>query len=117
MRLLKLTPHGLDHTRLLTGGTSPLCLHLRNHTGIAARNQITSAYMSLSGLINVVIWSVIRCPSYQSKTESVCLKEVSEMWFKEVFAEGDNEVPHLILIYMNLKHDTRQFSAKQVALL
>lgn len=34
------------------------------------------------------------------------------MWFKEVFAEGDNEVPRLILIYMNLKHDTRQFSAK-----
>lgn len=116
MRLLKLTPHGLDHTRLLTGGTSPLCLHLQNHTGIAARNQITSAYMSLSGLINVVIWSVSRCPSYQSKTESARLKEVSEMWFKEVFAEGD-KVPHLILIYMNLKHDTRQFSAKQVALL
>lgn len=33
------------------------------------------------------------------------------MWFKEVFAEGD-KVPRLILIYMNLKHDTRQFSAK-----
>ena len=51
MRLFKLTPHGLNHTRLLTGGTSPHCLHLQNHTGIAARNQIMNVYMSFGGLI------------------------------------------------------------------